>query len=146
VTELHNVIGSRVGSLRDRILAARDRHERIAFPPLPSRRCSKGRNAMQIDNVNLFAVLAAAVSNFLIGGLWYSPALFHRAWMRENGFSEEDLRRGNPAVIFGLAFLFSLLMAGNLAGFLSGPDTDLAFGIVAGVLARFGWVALSRSR
>jgi len=71
---------------------------------------------MQVENVNLYAVLAAAVSNFLIGGLWYSPALFRHAWMRENGFSEEDLRRGNPAVILGLSFLFSLLMAGKAPG------------------------------
>ncbi len=28
-------------------------------------------------NVNIWAVLAAAVANFVIGGLWYSPALFY---------------------------------------------------------------------
>jgi hypothetical protein len=28
--------------------------------------------------LNYYAVLAAAVSTFVIGGLWYSPALFER--------------------------------------------------------------------
>jgi len=28
---------------------------------------------------NIWAVLTAAVSAFLLGGLWYSPALFARA-------------------------------------------------------------------
>jgi hypothetical protein len=27
------------------------------------------------------------------GGLWYSPAVFGKAWMRENGFTEESLKR-----------------------------------------------------
>jgi len=32
-----------------------------------------------MDQLNLFAVVAAAVSSFVIGGLWYSPLLFQRA-------------------------------------------------------------------
>ncbi len=97
---------------------------------------------MDSMNVNLWAVLVAAISSFLIGGLWYSPALFHRAWMRANGFEDKDLERGNPGIIFGLSFVFSLLMAANLAAFLSGPETDLAWGATAGLLAGLGWVAL----
>jgi len=31
---------------------------------------------------NVWAVLAAAVSSFVLGGLWYSPALFGPAWQR----------------------------------------------------------------
>jgi hypothetical protein len=92
--------------------------------------------------INLWAVLAAAAANFVIGGLWYSPALFGRIWMRANGFTEEDLKKGSPAVIFGLSFLFCLLMAGNLAGFLSGPGITLGFAVAAGTAAGLGWAAL----
>lgn len=31
---------------------------------------------MDISTLNWFAVVVAAISNFLIGGLWYSPILF----------------------------------------------------------------------
>jgi hypothetical protein len=31
-----------------------------------------------VEQINYLAVLAAAVSTFLIGGLWYSPAMFQR--------------------------------------------------------------------
>ena len=95
-----------------------------------------------MQNINLWAVLAAALANFVIGGLWYSPALFGNAWMRANGFTEDDLKRGSPAVIFGLAFVFCLLMAGNLAGFISGPEVTLSFALAAALAAGFGWAAL----
>jgi hypothetical protein len=94
-----------------------------------------------MGEVNYLAVAAAALSMFLIGGLWYSPLLFHRMWMKANGFKETDVK-GGEGKIFGLAFLFSLLMAANLAAFLAGPDTNLAWGATAGLLAGLGWVAL----
>lgn len=97
---------------------------------------------MPVENVNWWAVLAAAVSTFMLGGLWYSPGLFGRAWMAANGLTEADLGKGNMAKIFGLSFVFSLLMSANLAMFLADPKTDMAWGATAGFLAGFGWVAL----
>jgi len=94
-----------------------------------------------VGNLNLFAILAAAVATFVIGGLWYSPALFHRPWMRANHFTEADLAGSNMGMIFGLAFLFALVMAFNLAMFLDAPDTTLAWGATAGGLSSI-WVAL----
>jgi hypothetical protein len=92
--------------------------------------------------INYLAVLAAAVSTFVIGGLWYSPVLFQRSWMQAAGVSEGDLNQGGEARIFGGAFVLSVLMALNLAAFLSGPDTTVAWGATAGALAGVGWVAL----
>lgn len=89
---------------------------------------------------NIWAVLVAALSTFLIGGLWYSPALFGKAWMRENGFTEESLKGGNMAKIFGLAFFLGVIAAINLAMFM-GPEDDPAKGAMWGFLAGFGWVA-----
>lgn len=92
--------------------------------------------------INWLAVGAAALANFIVGGLWYSPALFGDRWMRASGLTEADLKRGSPAMIFGLAFVFCLLMAANLAAFLAGPDTTLAFALAASVAAGLGWAAL----
>jgi len=93
-----------------------------------------------MDELNIWAVLVAAVSTFLIGGIWYSPAVFGKAWMRENGFTEESLKNSNMVKIFGLAFFLGLIAAINLAMFL-GKDTDVASGAFYGFLAGFGWVA-----
>jgi hypothetical protein len=95
-----------------------------------------------MEGINVWAVLAAAVANFVVGGLWYSPALFYKPWMEANGFTEEDLKKGSPATIFGLAFVFCLVMAANLAAFLADPKTTVAWAVTAGVLAGGGWAAL----
>lgn len=97
---------------------------------------------MEAMNLNWMAIVAAALANFVIGGLWYSPALFGKVWMRANGFSDADLKKGSPAVIFGLSFVFCLIMAANLAAFVSGPETTLSFAILAGIAAGLGWAAL----
>jgi len=79
---------------------------------------------------------------FVIGGLWYSPVLFGRAWMSVNNLTEADLAKGNMAKIFGITFILAVVMAANLAAFLAEPKTNLAWGATAGFLAGFGWVAL----
>ena len=92
---------------------------------------------------NYLAILGATASTFLLGGLWYSPWLFGRAWMKEMGFTDESLKAGgNVGRIMGLSFLLELIMAFNLAAFI-GPKASLSFGLFAGVAAGFGWVALS---
>lgn len=93
-----------------------------------------------MPEVNWLAVLVSALSVFLIGGLWYSPAVFGKAWMKENGFTEESMKGSNMAKIFGLAFVLGLISSINLAMFL-GPDTDATMGAFYGFLAGFGWVA-----
>jgi hypothetical protein len=94
-----------------------------------------------MDQINIWAVLVAAVSTFLIGGLWYSPAVFGKAWMRENGFTEESLKNSNMAKIFGLAFFLGLIAAVNLAMFFGTEVNTLQSGLLYGFLTGFGWVA-----
>jgi hypothetical protein len=95
---------------------------------------------MENMDLNYWAILVAALSTFLIGGLWYSPAVFGKAWMKENGFTEDDLKKGNMAKIFGLAFFLGLIASVNLAMFM-GPESDPTMGALWGFLAGFGWVA-----
>ena len=91
--------------------------------------------------INFWAVIAAALSMFVMGGLWYSPALFGKAWAKENGFTEDFVKGGNKLKIFGGSFLLSLIMAFNLAGFVSGYQ-DWTWGLLGGCLAGFGWLAM----
>lgn len=87
------------------------------------------------------AILVSALSTFLIGGIWYSPAVFGKIWMRENGFTEEKMKQANMVKIFGLTFLLTLVAAVNLAMFL-GADITMGTGALYGFLAGFGWVAM----
>ncbi len=99
-----------------------------------------------MSTINWLAVLVAGISSFVVGGIWYSPGLFGKAWMNENNFTEEDVKKGNSGKIFGWTFIFSLLMAANLGMFLTDPPascldggcgikTDLQWGATAGFLA-----------
>ncbi len=95
-----------------------------------------------MPEVNYLAVIAAAVATFVLGGLWYSPALFGKAWQREAGVSEEKLKSANMALIFGLTFVLSLIAAWVFALFL-GPRPPMALGLGAGFSAGLCWVAAS---
>ncbi|HEY9006683.1 DUF1761 domain-containing protein [Ohtaekwangia sp.] len=90
--------------------------------------------------LNYWAILASAASTFFIGGIWYSPAVLGKAWMRENGFTEESMKGANMAKIFSLAFFLALIAAVNLAMFM-GPENKPEMGALWGFLAGFGWVA-----
>lgn len=61
-------------------------------------------------NANLLAILIAAACGFMVGGVWYGP-LFGKAWQREIGMSDDDLKSANMLKIYGTAFLFSVLSA-----------------------------------
>ena len=89
--------------------------------------------------INWLAVLVAALSAFVLGGLWYGP-LLGKAWMTASGMTAERARQGSPARIFGIAFVLELIAAAVLALFI-GADATVGFGAAAGVAAGAFWVA-----
>jgi hypothetical protein len=84
--------------------------------------------------VNWLAVLVAGISSFVIGGIWYSPALFGKAWMKENGLSLEQIQKSNKGKVYGWALVLSLIIAVNLAMFLSNSSIQLSTGLLYGFL------------
>ena len=97
--------------------------------------------AGEMPAVNWFAVVAATLAMFALGAIWYSPVLFLKQWAAAAGLEIDYQKRGNMAVIFGTAFVLTLIMAGNLA-FFTAP-LDLVATIAASVAAGLGWAALS---
>ena len=92
-----------------------------------------------MGQINWLAVIAAAVSAFLLGGLWYS-ALFAKPWMAASGVTEERAAGANQAKIFGVAFIWSLLGALVFAMFL-GPAPEPVFATAVGFAAGLFLVA-----
>ncbi len=88
-----------------------------------------------MDTLNWFAVLTAGISAFILGGVWYSPALLGKAWMKENNLTEEDIKKSNKAKVFGWSLILSLIMSVNLGMYLSNtPNLDLKMGLIYGLL------------
>lgn len=91
------------------------------------------------QNLNWLAILVSAISAFALGGLWYSPLMFVKIWMKESGVTEESARQTNMVKLFGLSFILSFIASFFLAMFI-GSDAGGGFGALAGFMAGFGWV------
>ena len=92
-------------------------------------------------SINILALVVAALSSFLLGGLWYSPVLFGPAWQRAAG----DMRKageGHPARVFGLSFLFALVAALAYA-LIVPPPPNAMMAVVQGIVIGAGVVAAS---
>lgn len=85
--------------------------------------------------INHIAVGVCAVLSLVVGGIWWSPIMFAKAWQREVGLSDDQLKQMNPAKTFGLTFALAYLASYNLAFFLGDNATTWKWGIAAGILA-----------
>ena len=65
-------------------------------------------------NVNFIAVIVAAFVPLILGFIWYNPKVFGKAWIQAAGLTDESLKGGNMALIFGLSLLFSFMLAFTL--------------------------------
>ena len=89
-----------------------------------------------MPQINWLAVLAAAVAAFLLGGLWFSPAMFARQWVAALGKKPEEM--GMPGPSMALSFVMTLIMSVALALILGKmPPVTMAgsvrFGLAVGV-------------
>jgi hypothetical protein len=89
-------------------------------------------------NANLLAILVAAASGFMLGGIWYGP-VFGKIWQREVGLSDDQVKAINPVKVYGLMFSFSLLSALFLGHLLAhfNPDFPRTMMISSGTALGF---------
>ena len=69
-----------------------------------------------MDYMNFPAILVAGISALVVGFIWYNPKVFGGAWMKAAGMTDEQVKGGNMAKIFGLALLFAVMIAFSLPG------------------------------
>lgn len=93
-----------------------------------------------MPEINIWAVLAAGASSMILGGLWYSPVLFGKAWSAASGVTEAQQKSANMGKIMGTAFLLAVIGAAVFAMFL-GPKPAVGFATAAGLSAGLCWVA-----
>ena len=99
---------------------------------------------MQDIIINYWAVLVAGVASMVVGFLWYSQALFGKAWMEASGLTKEKLdeakRKGMGKTYF-VSTILSFVTAYVLAHFMvllsvttTGGALQLAFWIWLGFM------------
>jgi hypothetical protein len=71
---------------------------------------------------NWKGILVGALVPMLMGFIWYHPKLFGTIWMKSIGKTEEDLKKGNFAVIMILSLVLSVFLSFYLYGMLAIHD------------------------
>lgn len=88
---------------------------------------------------NWIAIIIAALIPMIVGFIYYHPKVFGKAWMNSLGITEEDTKKGNMAVIFGVSLFMSFLMSMFLLLNVDGPGQEGQFdsfkhGVMHGIL------------
>lgn len=92
-------------------------------------------------HVNLLAVTVAALSSFLLGGLWYSPLMFLETWAKESAQDPRTNAKGrHPAFVFGMAYGLAFVAALCFA-FILGPAPGLWPSLRLSLMIGLGFVA-----
>lgn len=76
---------------------------------------------------NWVAILIAALIPMIVGFIYYHKSLFGKAWMNSLGLTEEDLKKGNMAIIFGVSLLMSFLLSMFTLQSVDGPMQEGEF-------------------
>ncbi|MEE9225975.1 MAG: DUF1761 domain-containing protein [Bacteroidota bacterium] len=96
----------------------------------------------QVD-INYWAVLVAAIANFGLGAVWYSPALFAKRWlalMKKSEAELEQMKKGAPRA-YALSFVGALVMSYVLAHIVDYVQaTTVAGGLESGFWLWLGFV------
>jgi hypothetical protein len=96
-----------------------------------------------MQDINYLAVLVAALAQFAIGAVWYSPALFSIRWLRALGKTPESMQGmgKKQGVAFATSFVGSLLMSFVLANtVVAFNGMDAGAGAVGGFWTFVGFV------
>ena len=60
---------------------------------------------------NFYMYFITALIPLVIGFVYYHDKVFGSAWMKVNGFSKEDLEKGNMAVTFGVVYVMGIMLS-----------------------------------
>lgn len=95
---------------------------------------------MGITELSWLTILVAAIMGFVVGGIWYGPIMGWR-WLVAVGLTEADVQNGSMPMIYGFAFVLSLIASAMLGWLLSAfanlevfEKILVALGIAAGFI------------
>ena len=94
-------------------------------------------------SINLLALVVATLAKMILGGLWYSPVLFIKPWLKLANRTEQEMKAGMPkALLTDLIGTFIQAFVLLLAVRYAGAQTAL-LGATVGFLNWLGFVAVT---
>ena len=64
-----------------------------------------------MPQINFYWLFISALIPIFVGYIYYNPRLFGKAWQSASGVTDEQANSGNMIKIFGLSYLFGLLVS-----------------------------------
>ena len=64
-----------------------------------------------IPQPNLLLAAATALIPLVVGFVWYNPKVFGKTWMAGAGVTEEDGKKMNMPLVFGLTYVLSFFIS-----------------------------------
>jgi len=98
-----------------------------------------------LQNINLWAVLLAAITKVIIGSFWYSPLIQGKRWMRESGLTEEDFKNGRPIWLMAILSLSFAFLAALAMAFFITPESNMISGAGLGAIVSIVWISTSKA-
>lgn len=93
---------------------------------------------MNFFDINVFAILGAALLSTIINVIWYSPKIFGKLWRRHTKIGEEFLETKN----YLLGFILSLVTTYVLAVIIDATNSGtIVGGALVGFIAGIGFIA-----
>ncbi len=80
-----------------------------------------------MDGINWPSVIISSLVPIVIGFVYYHKNLFGKVWMKSLGITEEDLKKGNKALILGLSIVMSFLLSIFLINFNNSTGQEAEF-------------------
>jgi hypothetical protein len=97
---------------------------------------------IQFHSLNNLAILVSAVILWILGAIWFSPALFSKPWMEMIGVKREPGKKDGLALGMTASFIGDLVLSFILATIIMWSNqTGFAHGCVVGVLIWIGFFA-----
>lgn len=98
-----------------------------------------------LENVNWIAVVVAIVPSFVIGSIWYAPAVFGNYWMKQVGLKPKDAEKANMVQTLGITTVMNFIAVTGLAVLMSALYFDsIIQGAVLGGLVSLAFSATAR--
>lgn len=93
---------------------------------------------MEATGINYPAVLVAAAAYWLLGALWFSPALFFKPWLKGMGKTQEQIKKSFSPLFYLWALVAAFLASYGIARVCdwsgaNGADDGALVGLLAGV-------------
>lgn len=95
-----------------------------------------------LANLNIWTVLVAVASTFVLGAIWYSPLMFGNIWMTAENSSTKKVQKHHNIVVYGISFLFAFIAVIGFA-LVVGLKPTIATSLKAAFLIGICWVATS---